>query len=154
MEEGSAFNFVGHEENGSCEFTKEIENSNAQEFDIKEYEALKRSRLHKLREKLYLKEHALDDDPHDSTLSGSGDADLNMSKEASNSKKLSCCDDLKQQPNSSDYFDELLDSDDESYEPQVLQVEVHTLVPSIIEPPTLELKPLPPNLKYAYLLED
>ena len=31
---------------------------------------------------------------------------------------------------------------------------MHTLVPSIVEPPTLELKPLPPNLKYAYLLAD
>ena len=31
---------------------------------------------------------------------------------------------------------------------------MHTLVPSIIEPPTLERKPLPPNLKYAYLIED
>ena len=31
---------------------------------------------------------------------------------------------------------------------------MHTLIPSIIEPPALELKPLPPNLKYAYLLED
>ena len=43
LEEGSVFNFVGHEENGSCEFSKEIEKSSAQEFDIEEYEALKRS---------------------------------------------------------------------------------------------------------------
>ena len=63
--------------------------------------------MHKLREKLYLKEHALADDPYVSTLSGSGDANLNMSSEASNSKRPNCC-------------DELPDFDDDPYEPQVL----------------------------------
>ena len=154
LEEGSLLTFVGQTKDGGCEFTKEIEKSSSQGFDFEEYEALRRSRLHKLREKLYLKEHALADSPHVSTLSGNGDADLNKSVEASNSERPNCCDDLKQPLIFSDYFDELPQFDDDFYEPQVLQVEMHTLVPSIIEPPTLELKPLPPNLKYAYLLDE
>ena len=107
LEEGSLLTFVGQTKDGGCEFTKEIEESSSQRFDIEEYEALRRSRLHKLREKLYLKEHALADGPHVSTLSGSGDADLNKSAEASNSKRPNCCDDLKQPLTFSNHFDEL-----------------------------------------------
>ncbi|XP_054794017.1 uncharacterized protein LOC129299564 isoform X1 [Prosopis cineraria] len=34
------------------------------------------------------------------------------------------------------------------------KLDLKKLIPSCVEPPTLELKPLPSNLKYAYLIEN